>query len=81
MMLSSHGPEVNRELFMGRDGEMELLEAYDPAMLVFHQDHLIAGFLTYILTPWVSKPDRQGTAFLVIKDLQWLHILANRPFI
>ena len=48
-MLSRYGPEVNRELFMGWDGEMELLEADDSPTLVLHQDDLIAGFLTYIL--------------------------------
>ena len=59
-------------MILGWKVKAKAFESDDVPVLVFHQDHLVPGFLTGILVRGIPKPNSQRASFLVVQNLYLL---------
>src|SRR2546422_5890163 len=57
------------------DREVELLEANDVSIAIFHEHDFVARFFADVLLRSIREPDRERLAFSVVEHLQFGHIL------
>src|SRR5208283_2206986 len=67
-----HGNAHSGLALLGRK-IIEPLEADDSPVLVFHQDHVVVGFLAETFLLGIVEPDTQGVSLAVVVDRQLFH--------
>src|SRR5438046_10545139 len=57
-----------------RHSEVEFFKTNHFSCAVFHQHDLVARFLRNMLLIWISKPNRECVADLVVENFHFVHI-------